>query len=37
MSYAHSLDIIAMLLVVVALIFAFTVTDPEKEMKQSGE
>ncbi len=37
MSYAHSLDIIAMLLVVVALIFAFTVADPEKEMKQSGE
>lgn len=37
MSYAHSFDIIALLLVVAALIFAFTVADTEKEMKQSGE
>ena len=37
MSYAHSFDIIALLLVVAALIFAFTIADPEKEMKQSGE
>ncbi len=37
MSYAHSFDIIALLLVAAALIFAFTVSDPEREMKQSGE
>jgi MFS family permease len=31
MSYGRSFDIIALLLVVAALVFAFTVTDPEKE------
>jgi MFS family permease len=37
MSYAHSFDIIALLLVAAALVFAFTVADPEKEMKHSEE